>query len=49
MTESNTYNYGYCKVEYDGRGKIKYLCFITISTRVGHHGFMPRVELFVFE
>ncbi|MBP7738122.1 MAG: hypothetical protein KA369_19255 [Spirochaetes bacterium] len=49
MTESNTYNYGYCKVEYDGRGKIKYLCFITISTQVGHHGFMPRVELFVFE
>lgn len=49
MSESNTYNYGYCKIEYDGRGKIKYLCFITIPTQVGHYGFMPQMELFVFE
>ncbi len=49
MSESNTYNYGYYKIEYDGRGKIKYLCFITISTQVGHHGFMPQMELFVFD
>ncbi len=49
LLESHTYNYVYYKIEYNGNGKIKYLCFITIPTQVGHHGFIPGIELFIFE